>query len=272
MANPPEITRAILTHRDLVTRVRQRVESFARRYWASMESHRDADIARMVNAIVPVALGAQRQMVTLTDVYLASLATAAGYQQRPMGAPAAQLTGEPLRSVPPTEVYRRAGTTVWTALSLGTSYRDAAQQGLARLLDIVSTDLQLSRTHTARWRQQRDDTVVGYRRILTGSEDCALCVLASTQRYRRGDLMPIHPGCDCDEAEIRGSVDPGQVLDPDAVDRLHANVQEQFGTSDRSGRSPLDYRDIAVRQHGEYGPTLTWRSQGFTGPSDLPLN
>jgi hypothetical protein len=123
--------------------------------------------------------------------------------------------------------------------------------GRRRLLGLVTTDLQLAKTHAAQWRQLRDDTVAGYRRILSGGDSCALCVLASDQRYTSGDLMPIHPGCHCDVAEIRGSLDPVQAPEPDLL--------EQFDES----------QAITVRDHGEYGPTLTWRGQEFTGPDDI---
>uniref|UniRef100_UPI001D0D1143 hypothetical protein n=1 Tax=Klebsiella pneumoniae TaxID=573 RepID=UPI001D0D1143 len=59
------------------------------------------------------------------------------------------------------------------------------------------TDLQLAKTHQARSSFNRSG-VQFYRRVLTGNENCALCVIASTMRYRKNSLMPIHPGCDCD--------------------------------------------------------------------------
>lgn len=64
------------------------------------------------------------------------------------------------------------------------------------------------------------------------------------------------------------STDPGQVLDPDEVERIHERVADLLGESDRGGRAP-DYRLISVREHGEFGPTLTWRGQDFTGPADI---
>lgn len=268
MAAPPEVRRAILNHQAQVRRVRAQVETYARNLWNGMAAYRDSDIERMVAAIVPVSLGAQQRIVALTDNYMAAVATASGFPQPPAGIPAAAVTGAVLRGVDPAEVYGRAGPTVWTALSEGRSLNAAAGMGLARLADMLMTDLQLAKTKAAQWRGQRDDTVVGYRRVLTGQENCALCSIASTQRYRRGDLMPIHPGCDCDVAEIRGNVDPGQVIEPERLEQLHQAANDQLGQSGRGGRAP-DYSNIMVREHGEYGPTLTWRDQKFTGPSDL---
>lgn len=268
MAAPPEVVSAIVGYQDAVRQVRAQVEAFATALWGGLPGYRDEDIDRMVAAIVPVSLGAQQRVVALTDSYLSAIAVAAGFPQPPGGTPADEVTGTALRGVEPAEVYYRAGVTVWTALSQGASLADAVEQGRNRLLSLLTTDLQLARTRAAHSSMARDRNVVGYRRILTGGENCGLCTLASTQRYHKGDLMPIHPGCDCAVAPIRGDVDPGQVIDPDRLEALHEAAAEQLGVSDRGGRAP-DYRDIVVREHGEYGPTLAWRGQHFTTENDL---
>jgi len=266
MATPPEVVRTIVAYQDRTAAVRQRVETYARSLWGSLGSWRDDDINRMIAQIVPVVNGAQMQMVALTDAYLSAVAVAAGFPMPSGSTQASKVTGQATRGIAPAEVYRRAGVTVWTALSEGASLSDAVDQGLHRLLDLAATDLQLAKTRTSLHRLSGDQNVAGYRRTLSGSENCAMCTIASTQRYRKEDLMPIHPGCDCGVAPIRGSVDPGQVIDPDRLEALHQAAADQLGVSDRSGRAP-DYRYIQVRQHGEYGPVLTWRGQHFDGPA-----
>lgn len=48
------------------------------------------------------------------------------------------------------------------------------------------------------WTDNAGDTpVVGYRRVITGPTTCEYCRLASERLYFRGDLAPIHHGCDC---------------------------------------------------------------------------
>lgn len=266
MATPPEVVRTIVTYQDQVAAVRQRVQQYATRTWGALTSWRDEDINRLVQAIMPVSLGAQQRIAALTDAYLTAVATAAGITVPATGTAAARVTGQALRGVAPAEVYQRAGVTVWTALSNGDSLSDAVEQGGQRLMSLLMTDLQLAKTRTSHAYMGRDRTIQGYRRVLTGGENCGMCTIASTQRYRREDLMPIHPGCDCDVAPIRGNVDPGQVIDPDRLEALHDAVRDQFGTADRGGRE-IDYRLIEVRDHGEYGPTLTWRGQHFDGPA-----
>ena len=97
-----------------------------------------------------------------------------------------------------------------------------------------------------------------YRRVLTGRENCALCVVASTQRYYRGDLLPIHPGCDCGVQPLPPGLAVNQVIDEDLLEQVHQITADRLGVSDRGGRTP-DYRKLlTVSEHGEYGPTLSW--------------
>jgi hypothetical protein len=67
---------------------------------------------------------------------------------------------------------------------------------------------------------------------------------------------------------IYGTEDPGQVIDQVRLDATHDAVESRFGFFDPGARAP-DYRDIAIREHGELGPMLTVADQNFTGPSDL---
>jgi hypothetical protein len=267
----PAAVRVINAHIAADAAIRARVEQFVTTLWGGLGTYRDSDIARFVRALLPVVLGAQRQIAALTDSYLATLASAVlGGPARPAGISPAAVTGEALRGVAPSEVYARPGVTVWTALSKGASLSDAIEQGKRRALNIAMTDLQLARTHTARKVMSRDDRITGHRRVLTGREDCGLCVVASTQRYHRAELQPIHPGCDCDVAPIYGANDPGQVVDEGLLEQAHTAIQERFGKSDRGGRDPIDYRKVLlVRDHGELGPLLTVKGQAFTGPDDI---
>lgn len=253
--------------------VRSRLVEFATSLWGSMGSWRDADVDRFVSAILPRVLAGQRTVAGLTDAYLAALtgASAVGV---------VDLTG--LRGdVDAAEVYRRPATTLYTKLAEGQALPAALSAATARLADIVRTDLQLAMTHQAR-ASMRGGGAGGFRRTLTGAENCALCAIASTQRYRRGDLLPMHPGCDCGVEPLTGDEPVGQVIDPDLLEQVHEEVAGFAGRSERrardlglgkstpSGESLSDYTDLIVtRQHGEIGPVLSWRHQSFTGPAGI---
>jgi hypothetical protein len=109
-----------------------------------------------------------------------------------------------------------------------------------------------------------------YRRRMTGTGNCALCTIASTQRYRVAELMPIHPGCHCEPEPLPGNKDPGHVIDEQLLKDAHDAIARDIGQSDAGGRAP-DYRHLIItREHGEYGPLLAVRRQNFTGPDDVP--
>lgn len=245
--------------------IRARVVEYARRLWLGSASLRDEDVERIVSRLVPAVQSGQRQVAQLTDAYISRVAAFAGVEW------SAGLNLDDIvnyRGVPAVEVYRRPAVTAYTALSRGVPYAEAVQQGLNRLVSITSTDMQQAKNRAAAAGIDRSGFEF-FRRVLSGSENCALCAIASTQRYRRGDLLPIHPGCDCGVAVMFAPSDPGQVIDSPTLELIHNEVERVTGSVDRSGRAP-DYRDLVVTNlHGELGPTLGWRGETFTGPADL---
>jgi hypothetical protein len=247
----------------LIQAIRARVEQFAQARFAAGQ-FRDADLARFVAQVVPVVLAGRRQVSALTDVYLAqTLTTTLGRKVPPLG----PIDTNALRGVDPAEVYARPFVTVRTELSKGATFDDSVKAGAERLSDLVLTDMQLAKTNTAQNVFSKTDGVAGYKRTLTGSKNCALCSIASTMRYHKADLMPIHPGCDCGVAPI---VAGDRARMDTQLELTHAAVAERFGKSDPGGRA-MDYRKfLLVHEHGELGPVLTIKGQKFTGPTDLP--
>lgn len=272
----PPPTEVVTNYLTASNRIRARLERIALAAWTGLGSYRDADIDRLVDMLAPQVVAGQRTIAQLTDAYLAAL-----MRTQALGVADAVVTTA--RGVPAAEVYRRPGVEVWTALSEGKPFATARDLGAQRLISLVRTDLQLAQRaqeHVA----LMSGPVGGYRRVLNGERDCMLCVIASTQRYHKADLKPIHPGCDCGVAPIEGG-DPGQVINEALLEEAHDLISQGMqGLSDRGARDLgvgkvvkyadgtrlADYTDlILVREHGEYGPTLTWRADSFTGPGDL---
>lgn len=264
-----EATQAALDTRytSVTVALRQRLISLVTQVFGSLGSYRDADADAFVEQVLPIVLGAQQQMGALTDAYLSTMvADMFGGSAAARGVQVPQ----DVRGVAPQEVYRRPYVTVWTALSQGKTMSEAVKQGENRLTSITGTDLQLVRTEATRQVLGGDSRVQFYRRVLRGSYNCAMCVIASTQRYRKERLMPIHPGCDCGTRPLPAGHDPGQVIEPDLLEAAHDAVAAGTGKVDRGGRLP-DYRDIIIdRQHGELGPLMALRRDSFTGPKDIP--
>ena len=245
--------------------VAARLDEYARALWGSLGSWRDEDVARFVATIVPRVLAGQRTVAGLTDAYLASV-TGAGR------VPVVDVTA--VRGVDPVEVYRRPAVEMRSALAQGEAFPAALAASTARLASLVATDLQMAHREQAR-ASMRAAGVQKYRRTLTGRENCALCMIASTQRYHVSVLLPIHPGCDCGVATFDLDGPDRQVIDFALLKSTHSRVEEFAGFSDPGARyaglgSGRDYTKlIVIREHGEYGPTLAWRSDRFTGPSDI---
>ncbi|WP_405927927.1 hypothetical protein OG554_03760 [Streptomyces griseus] len=210
-------------------------------------------------------------MAALTASYLEQLYRDIDGPSRRVDLDFDTVTGRALRDVDPEEVYRRPFKEIWGALSDGVSFEDAYARGTHRLETIAKTDLQLARTHTVREVGEGLPRFTYTVRELQGEYDCALCMIASTQRYHKRDLAPIHPGCDCLVKLVTADEDPGQVIDEEKLERIHDLVEEALGKSDRGGRA-VDYRKIIVaNDHGEIGPVLGYAGQRFTGPDDINL-
>lgn len=245
MALTAELVRSINAYLNVKASTTQRVTSFVQSSWNSLDSYRDVDIARFANRVSPVVEGAQIQIGQLTNGYLATLESAiTGRKVSPLGLSNDLFSTQALRGITTKEAFNRTGSTIWFGLSEQKSLDMLIGKALNRALDIAKTNLQLASTHSARAVFARNERVVGYRRVLTGGETCKLCQVASTQRYHKQNLMPIHPGCDCGVSPIYGNVDPGQVIDSKT-------------------ENDSDVK-IVTYEHGEIGPVLAVAGQEQT--------
>lgn len=206
---------------------------------------------------------AQAATASLVEAYLAAF-----LGTQPVGLPATRVTGAAVRNgAQPEDVYHRVVVTARTALSNGKPYEQAMNEAGSRASSTAETDVALAHRAAAAEVMQADQRVVGYRRVLTG-RSCMFCATASTQRYRVGQLLPIHAHCDCRVAPIVGDSDPGLVLNRDLLDDLRAQGGSQYWkarglvevdddgqliVATNDGPKPLE---VAIREHGELGPVL----------------
>lgn len=238
--------------------------------WYGMTDYRDGNVSEFLDIALPIISAAQETAAVATSTYLQMQLEIMGSSGALEYPELALVTGEAIRNGTPSEaVYARPFVELWTALSNGYTLDEAIEMGANRLRQLIETDIQLSHTNTSRNVLGKRTDVLGFRRVPTGLYTCALCLIASTQRYNKLDLMPIHPGCDCRVAPIIDSETPGRVLDPVLLEDIHKAIEEQFGFSPRDARE-IDFRKIVItREHGEYGPLLARAGDRFTGPSQL---
>jgi hypothetical protein len=230
--------------------------------WDQLPGITDKDLDWLVSQLAPRVMAGQVKIATLTA---ADLAQKLGV--KPVTVDQDAITKA--RGVSSEVLYGRPVVTARTELSKGTAASEALRRGKQRINSIVSTNLQMAKVRQADASLQAGGATK-YRRVLSGDESCALCVIASTQRYHVGKLLPIHPGCMCDIEPIDSTTHLPQVIDPDRLEDAHGRVKEFAGISDRGGRAP-DYRELIItHEHGEIGPVLGWRGQHFTSASDLP--
>lgn len=245
--------------------------------WRNLGSWRNTDIDRFVTQAVQIVQAGQQHTASLTVAQLTRAAQLAGHALPPT-VPIGLAVGA--RNVDPAIEYERPFHDVWRALGDGADLTDAVTEGGRHLENLAATDLQLAKTATAHHVLSGAAHVTGYRRVLEGPRSCGLCIVASTQRYHRGELMPIHPGCDCSVEPIFGTDDPGRVIDEQSLVDAHAAIADRFGADSTAARTirgayndrggQVLYRDVLItHQHGEIGPVLAVRGQTFTGPADL---
>lgn len=247
-------------------RIRSQADMQARSMWAQLQARNnfgDEAIDWIAGNVSQLGEASQMAMGYLTNVYLTENAARHGVSTAP--GLNANVTAQALRNgVSGFDLYGRAGTTVYTALSKGHDIEKAGEMGLTRLLNMLATNIQLAKTHSSQNILERQKGVTWYRRVPEGSYTCALCLVASTQRYHRGDLLPIHPGCDCSITQQFGDKDPGWLVDPDRLDAVHKAMEERFGNYEGSARSletledgVIKYRDAIIQyNHGEIGPVI----------------
>ena len=237
--------------------------------FSTLGSWRDDDILRYVAQLNPVLGGAKQQASRATVAFYENIAKLTGQPfNRPVIA-ASDLATKTLRNNITSEtLFTRPFVDMRRALSSGSSMTTAIEAGARRANQLAQTEVQLAKRQVGYKVRQANQNIVGYVRTLTGSENCALCYVASTQRYHKGDLLPIHPGCDCGEMPLYGTDDPGQIINQQRLDATHEAVEARFGEFDRSARE-IDYRNIMVADHGEMGPVLTWKKHNSVKLADL---
>lgn len=264
MATTKELTDA---YHAVSNRLIDSAGSLAVTAFQNLGSWRDPDAAKYIALMTRSLDGIKTQASNLELAYAREIAKVQNQTYTAPSIPKSELTTAALRNGVDAEiVYRRPFVEVYTALDQGKTMTEAIDAGVFRARSLATTEIQLARRKASLISRNGNKNVVGYLRTLTGRENCALCYVASTQRYHKADLLPIHPGCDCGTMDIYGNSDPGQVINETLLEAVHEVIEDRFG---QSNRSAVDYNLIAVRDHGELGPVLTIRDQHFTGPDDL---
>ena len=269
----------LLSNRESLTRAYHRLTAIttnnagqlASDAFNKLGSWRTEDIQRYIDSVLPGMDNAKRTMSNYTAGYYGRIAADERQIFKSVSVPPTALTTQALRNGTTAQmIWERPFKEMWGELGKGKDFSTALQAGARRADWTARTEIELAKRQAGLTVRDGNTNIVGYLRTLSGAENCGLCYLASTQRYRRGDLLPIHPGCDCGETPIYGNTDVGQIVDQQTLDATHEAVEQRFGQSDASGRQ-IDYRKIKIVNHTELGPYLTVEGHEFTKvkPQDL---
>ena len=259
-------------HQLQVLQVRDQTSRTLAALWSTVMTNPSEDAAgRWLASAVPLLGAAQSMSAGLALSFIGAFVGAAtGKPSRPTKLVPADFLDP--RGVPAVELLTRPVVAMRWALSKGQPMNVAAGEGQARAAQIGATDPMLSYRAAAAREMKSNPAVVGYRRVPDGGA-CKFCLLAATQRYHDGDLMPVHPNCGCTVAPIVGSKDPGQVIYRGLVDQLMAAdpALGKRGAANRQNARAAAAEDlrranglVAVHDHGELGPTLYDPAHEFT--------
>jgi hypothetical protein len=207
---------AVLAARQVARTARLRGVTVAqvRRAWARWQPITAEAAAGFRGEVVPVVAAAQSIAVAGGLAYVAQQLAVEG-----IGAP--DVDGAALAATlrPADEVVQRSVIHVRSLLAAGVPVSTALARGLDLAERNAAMDVALANRAASAAAMAAEPRIVGYRRVPDGGA-CVFCLMASTQRYGREELMPLHHRCGCDVAPIFGDADPGQVIDRALLDRL----------------------------------------------------
>lgn len=273
---PTASERIAVANRRLARQVRARVLRIVRSAAGTFDALTQDEIDRFVAQVVPAVQGGQVQIASLTTASLAAQLSEIGIDTGRIPLDRAAAVGQ--RGVDYSWVYARPGIAARTELASGKAKAEALAAALNRAYDIAAADLQLARTHTTRSVMSRYNPDGGFRRVLQGAENCAMCIVASTWSYKSGDLMPLHPGCDCSTAPLPPGIGTGRIIDQDRLDEVRGVIEaEGIRYGDRAALANTTIRvntpsvdAVTVLEHGELGPILGVSRHRNVDPADLP--
>lgn len=163
------------------------------------------------------------------------------------------------------DAYQRLAVAYRYQVAEGKSPEKALKLVKDRGTSMASTDVQLA--IRAQWQQFLEtNRIDSYRRVLhpelSVGGTCGLCIAASQRIYHRSILEPIHDGCHCGVIPVIGGQDYGLNLNEDDLKTLYADAGS-------TSADDLKRTQYVIHQHGELGPILGHKDDGWRGPADV---
>lgn len=178
-------------HREAQLRIRTGTARAVGQVWKQLGSYDRSDVNRYVLAVAPIIEGGKRKAIS----------TAAAYVGRTVDTKPPEVNinrvSKFVRNGTPIEaVQHRPFVATWKGLKDGKPWQVAVDEGMATAIAAAFTDVALAFRDAMPELMKEVPQIDGYQRV-PGGDACDFCVLASTQRYTTGELMPLHNNCGC---------------------------------------------------------------------------
>ncbi len=151
--------------------------------------------------------------------------------------------------------------------SIGKTDEEALAAAIDRAGVIAETDLADASRSRSQQVYRATAEITGYRRVirpeLSKTGTCGLCAVASHQRYRLDELMPIHDRCKCQTMPITEDEDPGGAINRADLNRLYEAAGSTLAQDLKRVR-------LTTGEHGELGPLLTEHGIAIPAGSTRP--
>lgn len=209
--------------------------------WRGLGSYDRSDIRRFTEAADPVVEAGQRRAIALGAAFVGKVV-----EDEPPQIDPEEVIPYIRRGTPKEEVRRRPFKRTWKALKDGKEWSQAVDQGYEIATVTAGMDVTLSMRDGMSIVMLREPRIWGYQRVPDGGA-CDFCLLASTQRYTRQTLMPLHDRCGCGVEPIKAYGDPGRFFNRDKLKELKAaGVSDEITASRRAKR----FADRATSNRG----------------------
>lgn len=186
---------------------------------------------------------------------------------RTVTAPATTSTSVAPATVDPATVYGRIFDQArYNIVARGLTAEKVQSAAINRAAHVAATDIMLADRAQSR-QTLKTRGIAQYRRVIRpyagkGGPVCGLCVVASDRIYSTEDLLPIHDNCRCETVAVGSAGDPGDTLNQEDLDNI-------YRAAGGSGAGKLIKVQVAISEHGELGPILSYANQNRRGINEV---
>ena len=218
--SPPAQLGAAAAYARRTAVIRQALGDSAVRAYDEIDDY--SDINRFLDSVVPLSIAAQRALASVLAGYLVTVSGERGAVSLDLDS----VSGDATRPEGMRDSWSIPTWSMFAALGAGVVFADAFAQARRDVETKAMTDLAFTQSMAIAQLSEDVAGLYGYRRILMG-EGCEFCALASDQVYNVGELLPLHPGCNCAVAPLmlteRGVIDPADTMNQETLSGAEGN-------------------------------------------------